>query len=850
MGLLSEFGFAQESNSPNIAYVYPAGGQRGSTFRMLIGGSKFKDVDGVFFGGDAISAKIVEAYDTVYRRAARQLRMKLEKEYILANPGTKEKIEEMGREGQAFLRKKTMEIPENREKMNEADASEYLRVVSSDALAETLEIEVTIAQNAPLGEYSVMIMGPNGISNPAKFLVSDLPEKSKVSLRKTAYDRARTKEYWGRAVSRSRWGRVFVTPENNEPIDVELPVIVNGQITEGNTDFWRFKAKKGQKIVMSVWAQSLLPYISDAVPGWFQTVLKVRDSKGKEIAYNDDFHHRPDSYLVFDVPADGEYCVEIFDAVHRGREDFVYRMLIGEVPFIESIFPLGISAGEKCEVELTGVNLKSDKTKILRSSFGEFEFESDAAYHNRIPLVAGNKSAVLSSAEQARRDSREYGGAAQQIKIPSIVDGRIFKKGQTDIFKFNMVHGNKIVVETFARRLDSPLDSYLVLTDANGKILAHSDDFEDLSYGNVTHHADSRIEFTAPATGEYFLRLSDASDKFSMSHSYRLVLNGGMGDFAVVANPSTVNMRKGGSASIKLKAFRRNGFKSPITVELKNLPKGWKYCGGKIGGDSDEGEIIITSSPDTKKRISTFRATATSSRGGEKISRRVLPCEDMMQAFYYRHYVPFDAFYAVSGNDGDYLKWFESMKIEPPKETVYIPANGKKSVRIASFTMRQSRRVAGAVSGTDKVSAESFYCDKKNFYAVLKANPQTSKIGDKGEFNLAVNMKVGRKLFNVDRVPAIKFEIVDPSKPLPSEAEKPKAAAETKKSTPPPDKKAEAEKTDADRKISASSGNPEDAKKSAVKSKRAEKQKAKKSAVAKSRNSKKSAKKADERDED
>lgn len=133
---------------------------------------------------------------------------------------------------------------------------------------------------------------------------------------------------------------------------------------------------------------------------------------------------------------------------------------------------------------------------------------------------------------------------------------------------------------------------------------------------------------------------------------------------------------------------------------------------------------------------------------------------------------------------------------------------------------------------------------------MLKANPQTSKIGDKGEFNLAVNMKVGRKLFNVDRVPAIKFEIVDPSKPLPSEAEKPKAAAETKKSTPPPDKKAEAEKTDADRKISASSGNPEDAKKSAVKSKRAEKQKAKKSAVAKSRNSKKSAKKADERDED
>jgi hypothetical protein len=29
------------------------------------------------------------------------------------------------------------------------------------------------------------------------------------------------------------------------------------------------------------------------------------------------------------------------DALYRGREDFVYRIAIGELPFVTDIFPLG-----------------------------------------------------------------------------------------------------------------------------------------------------------------------------------------------------------------------------------------------------------------------------------------------------------------------------------------------------------------------------------------------------------------------------------------------------------------------------------------------------------------------------
>ena len=47
------------------------------------------------------------------------------------------------------------------------------------------------------------------------------------------------------------------------------------------------------------------------------------------------------------MPADGEYIVEIKDAIYRGREDFVYRVAIGEFPFVTGVFPLGGPAGEQ-----------------------------------------------------------------------------------------------------------------------------------------------------------------------------------------------------------------------------------------------------------------------------------------------------------------------------------------------------------------------------------------------------------------------------------------------------------------------------------------------------------------------
>ncbi len=58
-------------------------------------------------------------------------------------------------------------------------------------------------------------------------------------------------------------------------------------------------------------------------------------------AIADDFRFHPDPILHFEVPGDGRYTIAVYDNIFRCREDFAYRLAVGELPFITGVFPLG-----------------------------------------------------------------------------------------------------------------------------------------------------------------------------------------------------------------------------------------------------------------------------------------------------------------------------------------------------------------------------------------------------------------------------------------------------------------------------------------------------------------------------
>jgi hypothetical protein len=107
------------------------------------------------------------------------------------------------------------------------------------------------------------------------------------------------------------------TREQATSTEVPLPVAFNGVIEkEGDEDWFRFKAKKGDDYEVRVYARALRSPL-DSTLAIFQN--------GTQLVANDDAGG-PDSMVRFKAPADGAYELRVRDHLNKGGPDFVYRI--------------------------------------------------------------------------------------------------------------------------------------------------------------------------------------------------------------------------------------------------------------------------------------------------------------------------------------------------------------------------------------------------------------------------------------------------------------------------------------------------------------------------------------------
>lgn len=599
---------------PYMGYVYPAGGQQGTTFAVKIGGQSLDDVTGVIVTGGGVSAKVDRCFKrigpqeiTLLREQLRELKA-ARKDAKTPDPATDDLIARI-----------------------EKRIEEYAQRPASNALAGLVFLDFTIAKDAAPGRRDLRLVTPQGVSNPLAFHVGQFPEHTRKPML-TAEFQVLGKE---QLALRKR-------PPEEEEVRVTPPCSLNGQIASGEVNRYRFTARKGQRLVVSALARQLVPFIADAVPGWFQPVLALYDSKGREIAYQDDFRFKPDPVVLFEVPADGEYVAAISDAIHRGREDFVYRITVSEGPYLTSVFPLGGAVGEVHQLKMQGWNLEGAVLKQPAKEAGA-----------GVQSVAAIAKGVVSNAVPFALDTlpetldKEPNEAAtpQKITLPIIVNGRIGKRGDWDVFEFQGRAGQEIVAEVLARRLDSPVDSVLKITGADGKVLALNDDHEDAGNGVNTHHADSYATLKLPADGAYRVHIGDTVRSGGEEYGYRLRISAARPDFALRTVPSSITLRSktsGGSGSIAVYVQRMDGFTAPITLELKNPPAGVTCKPVTLSGTQSVVRLAVKCDlPVTGKPIDLIvTGKAQLAQGQPPLQRDAVPCEDRMQAFLWRHLVP------------------------------------------------------------------------------------------------------------------------------------------------------------------------------------------------------------------
>jgi hypothetical protein len=295
--------------------------------------------------------------------------------------------------------------------------------------------------------------------------------------------------------------------------------------------------------------------------------------------------------------------------------------------------------------------------------------------------------------------------STQAVMLPILINGRISRPGEGHVFQFQGRAGQKIVAEVFARRLDSPLDSFLRLTRPDGKQLAFNDDFEDKGSGLNTHHADSYLRATLPADGTYSIHLTDTQGKGGPQFAYRLRLSEPRPDFALRLVPSSLSLRAAMSGPVTVFALRRDGFTNAIDLALKDAPEGFSISGARIAEGQDKARFTIQAPARAAGAPAAVSIEGRALIGGEWVSHPAVPAEDLMQAFIYRHLVSSaELAVLVAGPDRPFLR--DAFRILG-ETRVRIPRGGKASVRITApgaFSERFKLELSSAPAGISLAS--------------------------------------------------------------------------------------------------------------------------------------------------
>lgn len=624
------------STAPHVGYVYPAGGRHGSVFRATVGGQFLRNVTSVHVSGEGVRATVIQHY-----RPLKNLN-KQEREELMARLARR----------RAELTGKAPEAPQTQEGRPQESTGQLEHPLLADLekkslpelehvwhmllppknlkkkqinaqIAESVLIEVTIASDAAPGSRDLRLRTPAGLTNPICFQVGALTEFHELE---------------------PNDARGAGTTVNAGPF--EPPITLNGQIMPGDIDRFAIRARRGQKLVIEAHARRLIPYLADAVPGWFQATLTLYDRKGREVAFVDDYLFSPDPIMLFKIPETGQYELEIRDAMFRGRQDFIYRIDVGERRFISG------------DVDLGG-RVVADDVKGQKGAFN-----------------------VMPQADEV--EPNDSNKRAQTVTLPVIVSGRIAKARDVDVFRFKGHAGDDVVAEVYGRRLQSPIDSLIRVTDFAGTVLLLNDDYEqkqghlNKDMGLFTHHADSHVSVRLPRDGWYYVQVADAQNRGGREYGYRLRISPPQPDFAVHVAPSSLNAPAGGTVSVTAHAIRKDGFQGQIDLTLADARSGFKLAGNHIPAGRDRVRFTITLPPRPLDEPVVLDLEGHAEIAGQTVARPVMASEDMMQAFLYRHLVPSGGLMiATTATRGRGL----AMRLAGDK-LVRLPAGGTADVQV------------------------------------------------------------------------------------------------------------------------------------------------------------------------
>lgn len=497
------------------------------------------------------------------------------------------------------------------------------------------KFKVTVSPGTPVGAHDVRLVNKWGISNARSFVVGDLNEV------------------------------VEKEPNNDEPQaqPVALNSVINGQINSPtDVDFFKFAAKKGQRILMHVAASSI---DSRAKPA-----LEIKDTSGRQPAASRRYDGN-DALCDFTAPADGDYLIRLFEFTYvAGSTDYYYRLTITTGPWIDAVVPAMIEPGKTAQVTIYGRNLPGGQLdlnavtdgKVLerltatitaptdplasqRLAFSsridpqsggldgfEYRLKGPAGWSNPYLMVYARAPVVL---EKEPNNTPE---APQVVTAPCEIAGRLDARDDRDWYEFSAKKGDVFNVELFGERIGTPADFSFRIKPADTKagMLAEMTDIADSLHPLkfFSRSLDPQpYRFEAKADGKYLVMVTalDAGIEYGARHIYQLRIAPEKPDFRLFIMPSererpdAAVLRADGQQYFDVLVLREGGFNAPIELSAEGLPPGVTCPPQRIAASQKLATLVLSTDAKAAEADAVITVKGTAKINGQTLVREARP---------------------------------------------------------------------------------------------------------------------------------------------------------------------------------------------------------------------------------
>ena len=145
---------------------------------------------------------------------------------------------------------------------------------------------------------------------------------------------------------------------------------------------------------------------------------------------------------------------------------------------------------------------------------------------------------------------------------------------------------------------------------------------------------DSLLTFTAPHSGAFLVKFSDASGDTGRWPVYRLTLREPAPDFKLFPGPverpslplprkDCFNLFPGGATPLTVAAYRVDGFDGPIEIHLENLPRGVRATRATIPSGETYAVVVLSADWEASFEPGPLEVVGTAKINGRPVKRRM-----------------------------------------------------------------------------------------------------------------------------------------------------------------------------------------------------------------------------------